>query len=62
MKLMILGLFEFVVTLLSEVAQEDCESQCDASQKSCPCHRGNQGKVHCLRNKKRLKKKKDMCL
>lgn len=41
--------FRFVATLLSEVTQEDSESQRDASQKHCPCHRGDEGKVHCLR-------------
>ncbi len=43
------SLFEFVAALLSEVTQEDCENQRDASQKHRPCHRGDQGKVHCLR-------------
>lgn len=46
MKPKILSLFEFLALLLSEVTKVDCERQCDSSQKHCPSHRGDQGKVH----------------
>lgn len=43
------GSFLFVVSLLSEVTQEDCENQSDTTQKHRPSHRGDECKVHCLR-------------
>lgn len=48
MSLRVSGSFKFVSSMMSEVTQEDCESQSDGSQKHSPSHGGYKSEVDCL--------------